>query len=202
MGAAQASAGSIAAQGWAGTWRRSVLAIALIALCSCQTAPSDPGDAPLWSVTAGSRLVLRQPLTIPAHGLATWLQGGRVLAQAEVDQYYPNCKFELRDLNDSPRIVEPDTFAITRIKTGYDFVANAPLVVAGPILYGSQSDTRVYYVELFLRSEKQPQVMRLDCRKWDSPPGDDYLTLNEVRGALGEVMTLRLADSGAGAGGR
>ncbi len=44
---------------------------------------------PYHVLPSGSRLILKQELTIPAHSAGVWLQGGRVMSSKDINQYHP-----------------------------------------------------------------------------------------------------------------
>ena len=47
---------------------------------------------------------------------------------------------------------------------------------------------------MYLESQLQPDVFRMDCKRWDWPPTGEFLSINEMREALGDYFTLTLAD--------
>ncbi|HEB95000.1 MAG TPA: hypothetical protein ENI96_01050 [Sedimenticola thiotaurini] len=189
-------------------WRWIVLPVMLLAGCSApllqETAPPQ--------FNAGSWLVLQQPVEVPADRSRVFFQGGRVLPDARFDQYRPSCDLEIRDLASEPRRIEPDRFVITRIEYGEEAVALLRELAAtrlagvgigiggggvgvgvGTFWWGrGQSIFR--YVRLWLRSERQPGVMRLTCRgAWEdyfraSPPN-----AVEIRIALGDYLRFEAA---------
>lgn len=143
------------------------------------------------SIPVGSSLVLNQPLTIAAYGLAANIQGGKVVPDKVRDQYHPWCRLELRQTSETPRTLEPGRFAIVRVKQGYDYVLRERAQLAALRSAGLMSVYN-YYVELFLESEAQPQVYRMTCQNWETGPDDQYLTIGEIRVTLGELFTLEL----------
>jgi len=49
-----------------------------------------------------------------------------------------------------------------------------------------------YTTSMMLASSRQPDVLRLSCKHWESITDDNFLSISEMRGALGEIFTLRL----------
>jgi hypothetical protein len=43
-----------------------------------------------------------------------------------------------------------------------------------------------------LRSEKQPNIFRLSCARWDDPGRGDHLSIAEIRRTLDGVFTLHV----------
>lgn len=152
-----------------------VFGVALF-LGACQATGGRTAD---WTVPPGSRLVLNKALTIPAHTGYITLQGGRMVANQAIDSYYPNCDFQLRTKSGKPQTLKPGSFTITRVSMG-----DNP---------ASGRDIRNYYTEMRLHSEAQPQVYYLKCQQWSNYlESFDYVTVAEIRTALGEYFTLEL----------
>jgi len=59
------------------------------------------------------------------------------------------------------------------------------LVTDGPLITGLVS----YY---YLKSADEPNVRTLECIQWDSLYENNYLSISEIRQALGDVFTLQL----------
>jgi hypothetical protein len=47
---------------------------------------------------------------------------------------------------------------------------------------------------MYLESKIQPDVFRMNCKRWDWPAIGEFLSINEMRQALGDYFTLTLAD--------
>lgn len=174
---------------------RSVFWSALVFLAACQSLPATNPASPYYQIPAGSQLVLHQAVTIPAHTAHVFIQGGQLLAPRRlnpVNQYYPNCKLEVRQPADRAQTIAPDTFIVTRVSQNW---YDAGLVFP---LYASVGDDdgpsmQNYITTLFLHSERQPQVWRLDCQHWQYPAEAEFLTLAQIRQTLGNVMSVELA---------
>ena len=160
--------------------RRLALVVTVIALSACQGAAEYAQALSESSVPVGSRLILNQPLSIPAYTAHVRLQSGEVRSAGAIKQYYPNCSFRLRTRTDAPQTVEPDEFVISKVVYGND-------VVAG-------NNIQRYYTEMHLRSEKQLDVFMLACQQWNWPPDSSYVTVDQIRVVLGEIFILELAE--------
>lgn len=178
--------------------------LALALLAACQTGRYDGDESsPHYLVPAGSRVVLHRDLTIPANQVGVYLQGGRLVPFADVNQYHPHCKFEVRTLTDNPRTVRADAFTVTRATQEQLKSVRAPLQVAGVgigLAMGGDADggpsPEVYATRLTLASERQPDVLRLTCGHWEVPtPTTVHLTISQIRKTLGDIMSLRIPES-------
>jgi hypothetical protein len=164
----------------------------------CQVPPTREGS-PYYTAPPGSLLVLNRPLTIPARKGEIYIQGGRVhestgyVSFRGVDQYYPNCRLELRSRNPLPVIIEPEELVITRVDRDDRFVSRRVMVAAAdasPLMAGT--DPMVMSTVFYLYSARQPGLWRLTCAHWEAAYEAEHLTLVQIRRTLGEVFTLKL----------
>jgi len=164
-------------------------------LAACQVVPQKYDEnSPFTKVPNNSRLTLNQALTIAPYGLKAYVQNGQI--SYGPNQYYPFCKFEVREVKEISQIVEPDQFEITKVRQASGLMAglNRHALIAGrsfdsgdgkpsPILYATQ---------LFLNSPRQPQVYKLSCGHLQDPGLEArHLSINQIREALGGVFTLQ-----------
>lgn len=174
-------------------------------LAGCQTSgPVGPGS-PYYKVPVGSTVTLHQRLSVPAHTAGIYIQGGRVIAGRElnpVNQYYVYCRLEVNDVRDTSQTIEPDTFTVHRVGSRRDDVAlHYPMYASRGMLgigMGGGADDagpgmQNWSVDLYLHSERQPQVRRLACQHWVYNYEAEFPTVDEIRKTLGKVMTLKLA---------
>lgn len=159
--------------------------------------------------TGGARLELNQTLRFPGRSARAYVQFGEVLRRNDVNEWEPYCSFGLnRERDGAPlvREVEPTTFTVTDSRSGVD-VSLAPDGAAGPGTVGLIRDRgimvagefgggrggtpalHIYYTTWSLYSEQQPQVDDLTCAFRGSPL-DRNLTVQEIRGALGDIARL------------
>lgn len=141
------------------------------------------------------RLVLNQALTIPPNAATVRLQYGRVVASNAVQEHDPFCVFELDTVAPGEQSVRPGRFAITRAGRSIETIAG--LVTLRPVRVGLGDDSggisHLYYKTTFrLHDEAQP-VRALTCMSNQYMPGIPimrHLTPEEIRGALGGIITL------------
>jgi hypothetical protein len=163
-------------------------------LAGCASSPN------MTAATDSARLLLLNALTIPPESATLRLQYGHPVARNAVQEYDPFCVFEINTVSDSPQIVHPDTFQITRIGYRVDTIADAAAALPWPVTLrvafaDDDRPSHIYYKTLFwLRSEAQPGVRLLTCMHNQNLPGVypfmRHLTLAEIRAALGARFRL------------
>jgi hypothetical protein len=155
---------------------RSAVSLAVMALllagCGVLQAQKNDINSEFYKVPAGSKLILNRPLDIPAGRAHVVIQPGR--SGAGTNQYAVNCQLEVRTLG--PGSVQPDTFDISWAENTREWV--------------SQPNIMRFYRVLHLKSAVQPDVLQLMCQDWDGPLLGKYVSIPEMRAALGDVITL------------
>ncbi|HFD79666.1 MAG TPA: hypothetical protein ENK05_04635 [Gammaproteobacteria bacterium] len=149
------------------------LALAVL-LAGCQTAATRNPDSPFYMIPSGSKLVLNREIRIPEKQAHVKLQHGRIVGG--VDEYTVNCRFTVKDLG--PSTVKPDTFNITRAEAQLEWEMYPSIMR--------------YYRKIYLRSDKQPDVLNLMCQRWDLPYGAVNVSVPDMREAVGEYFTFEL----------
>ncbi|MDR9435601.1 MAG: hypothetical protein RI563_01895 [Thiohalophilus sp.] len=169
-------------------------------LGACQAPPFSP-DSPLTAVPVQSTLILHEPLTLPSRTVSLWFQNGKQQPEANLDRYYPHCKFETLRMQDAPKTVEPDSFMIHKVVRWDDYAMQPVRLAASRLISGlmaGDSDGGPSHVntttEMFLRSARQPDVYRLICSQWEDAAEANHVTINQMRRVLGETFTLKLPE--------
>lgn len=165
-------------------------------IAACTTGPVDRETSPDYHIPAGTTLVLHDPLTIPANLAAVFIQDGQVKLYRNIDKYYPHCKFEVYTIKPEDRTIRPDTFVIQR-STMEESVQNRQsrfqYASLASLYFGGDGPVFIEMNRLmYLQSELQPDVFRLTCKIWATAPNYNQLTLNQVRHALGDLISLHL----------
>ena len=193
---------------------RFAVILLVVLLAACQSVAPDP-SSPFYLPPVGSRLILNQGFVLPPRELKIFVQDGRLVYAA--NEYDPFCKFELYDLKDTPQEVEPDEFHIYRVsrQTGVfaalDRIDKRRLLASTGVVGGyggigigigggigsgafdGKPSPVVYGIRLDLRSPRQPNVFRMTCGHLQDPDmGARFLSIDEIRQALGNAFTLRL----------
>ena len=160
---------------------------------ACAVGPQDPEHSPYYKIPVASSLVLHRDLSIPANQAAVFIQNGEVKNFKDIDKYYPYCKFEVRTIMQNNQTIKADTFIIHRSTTDETIVQKPQSVFRRVSMDdggGGPSFIEMFRI-MYLRSEQQPDVLRLSCGHRAISPNYDHLTVSEVRQALGKLMTLK-----------
>lgn len=166
--------------------------IALFVLLFCQFAVAGDETSPFFKVPVGSTLTLNQPLTIQPHHASVRMQYGRIMPYSQIDKFYANCDFEVRTIAKQPTIINPDTFLITKVVNEEDVAAGDWTVYA---FFGSgdAGPSHVDYMTvMYLESVKQPDVLRITCTHWEDPVEAEFLSIQQMRKAMGKILTLNI----------
>jgi len=176
--------------------------VALLPLCllltACQTTGPLDENSPSHLLPSGSRLVLKQELTIPAHSVSILLQGGHEVSNRDLERYQPHCRLEIQDMREIAQVVTADEFVVRRAFRDTKSSARTGLMKTA-LRYAAEGPTYfVFRTVLDLHSERQPQVRSLTCQQWGNPGTGRHLSIREIRQALGEIFTLYLPDATPG----
>jgi hypothetical protein len=163
-------------------------------LAGCQSLYPYDETRHYFSVPSGSNLILNRPLRTAPGELAIYLQDG-VPYTAAPNRMQPYCKFELRHKREQAQRIEPDRFVIERAtrhwSTGLE--PDWRLRPAIRLLLDDGGPTFLVFSSFFfLRSDQQPEVLRMTCEYWGDPATGRFLSIEQIRQTLGEVFTLEL----------
>ncbi len=173
----------------------------LLFVAACQTDYNGNEASPYYQVPAGSRVILNQSLTVRPDQTGVLLQEGKVVPPGQLRTYDPHCKLELRTLAARERAIAPDEFVVTRAARGQEHSVDTgarryAALAVGRLMSVTDDNTpsiRAFVDRMYLGSDKQPDVFRLSCGRWGYPGYDTYLSINDMRRALGNIVALRLA---------
>ena len=167
---------------------------ALLSACDNSLAVRDE-NSQFFSVPLGSTFTLNREITIQPDQTSVYLQNGSIVLVRDVDFYRPHCKFELFTISEQARVVDPDTFVVTRIVDQREDVSTEWPRYAALGMSGVDGPVHLTYsTTMYLESRIQPDVFRMNCKQWDWPATGEFLSINEMRQALGDYFTLMLAD--------
>jgi len=160
--------------------------------CAYQ-APKDINSS-FYSPPVGSTLTLHRPVTIPANDTQVHIQNGQLINSfRELDAYYPNCNFEIRERAEVERTVQPDSFIISRVvRDTENVMLHTPVLIASASGNGAPGVDYITIMDLY--SPRQPSVMRMSCQHWEDPSDSYHLSIKQIRKTLGDLFTLTLAD--------
>ena len=173
------------------------LVIALLAT-SCSMLPPQVPTTIKERLAVGSTLKLNQSLQIPEDRLYIYIQNGRVMPIKNfntVDVYSPYCMLYLKEETRQPHTVMPDKFTITKIIEweGYYSLRNR-YQISRLVKVATERDAGIdiimYATILSLHSDKQPDIKQMVCGHWDEQSIVEPLTLEQLKTALGSLMTI------------
>lgn len=150
-------------------------------------------DSQFYSVNKGSALTLNEPVTIKANTGRTFFQNGKVVKEKDLNIYYPHCSLTVNTIVDHNRDIKPTTFTIYKVNDEEEHARLHVLYVSrgvlgnndGPSIIGQAS----YY---YLKSLDEPDVRTLECVQWGDPYDVRYVSVNDIRSAIGSIFTLVL----------
>ncbi len=180
------------------------LMIGLGMLTACTTPPITDPNASNYVPTAGSKVTVKQRIEVPGGQTRIFLQRGKLITRlSRVDQYWPNCNFEINTLQETPRYIEPGIYTVTRTTRQErevafkksEYIQLASLGSGSALARGDGTALKFEVVTMRLASEQTPDIRELACRGvftqpvWVSPP-----TLAEIRDALGEYASISVPE--------
>jgi len=173
------------------------IGLLVVSISGCAYQPPKDVNSTFYAPPTGSTLRLQSPISIAPNEGKVLIQDGKIVTSYwGVDAYYPNCTFELRNNAEVERIVEPDNFIITRVsRDTEDVMLHLPAIVADSGSGGGGPPNTESITIMDLKSEKQPEVMRMSCQQWDNPNEATHLSIEQIRKTLDPLFTLDLPDS-------
>jgi len=174
-----------------------IIGIGLVLLLGgCAGLESPDPASPYYAYTTGWTAQLNRPLTIDPASATVRLQFGRVVPRNGVQEYAPFCVVELNTVSDEAQTLQPGRFEVWRVTRSVSTIAAAasPFVKVGLMVDHSEPSFLYFKTEFRLRDATQPKLRSMTCM-WDQmAPGNRpwmrHLTLDEIRQALGDWMTL------------
>lgn len=156
-------------------------------------------DSPFYRLPLGSEIAVLKPIPLRARKARAFLQFGEVVKLGNLDQYYPSCNFEVRQLGEETGFIQPGGMRITGFSEGYDqLVLSDPPQTTRPQValkfFDSHSMSVNRYVHYTVAAPEQPNLLRFSCRGGEAdlpealPP-----TLSEIRQAVGDWVEIRPA---------
>jgi len=177
--------------------KRTLILVTPFLLAACaQSAVRDPAS-PYYRVPVGSQITLNQPLEVRPGHTRVFVQHGAVTGFSDLDQYWPSCSFEVRELKQAPQQIVSDNFSVVKVQWGETQIVGQPhLQMAGLSLVsfvgfdGGEPLVARYY-DIWLSSDRQPNVMRMRCfgSMADLSEADLPLFI-EIEAALGPIATI------------
>jgi len=176
-------------------------------LVSCQTTTVQSGNVAVQYsnspaiINPGYKLQLNKAIVIPGESASLHIQDGEPRTQPlnPVENYRPYCIIEVRDRMAATQTIHPDVFKVTRVVRNEEIVSLIPRLASVDMIaantgfhMGSGGHTAVVYAtEMYLESSTQPNVTKLVCQQWDDATVGTHLNLNDIKLALGDLITVQ-----------
>jgi hypothetical protein len=171
-------------------------------LAGCQTSAftyENPNDDPHRVPPKGSVVILNQPLQFRVGSSRSYVQYG-VAQTGGVNSRNPYCMFYLYEPPEAlkqERTIQPDQFTVIKSFQATSFASVKPIVQAAVILpsrdFADGPSAQTLTTTLRLKSELQPQVRELRCSVFGEANLYDFVSINQIIEALGDVATLQLS---------
>jgi hypothetical protein len=156
-------------------WIPTVLVVAAITGCGNPMAVKDDVNSQFFYIRPGSKLVLHKDVNIGSGSSHASFQHGKVVAG--LDNYVVGCELDVRNLG--PDTVSAGTFTISRAESMQEWI--------------SYPNIMRFYRVMYLKSDTQPDVLRLTCQDWDGPLLGTDISVPEMREALGVNFSFEFA---------
>jgi hypothetical protein len=157
--------------------KRALLLIGVLGLVACQ--PHRARNEGPQNVRNGSVLALKQNISIPTGTSFVYFQDQQMLKPESLRANYPYCRFGLDDPANTVREIQPNVFVVTSVD--YDERSAGSL---GEVV----SATRMN-----LQTELGAKGYHMTCMLPAAAGYARFITVPEVRGAVGEFFTLQPA---------
>jgi len=188
-----------------------------LAVAGCSTSGPGPfGPRYQTEIPTGSTLVLNQTLELAPGEARVFMQNGQVAREGLIrglDRFQPRCSFGLERERGERLIstIEPDRFTTGEARTrtyvrawpegGVQVAASTGVKLAVNSPGGPDPGYFTYEVEIPISSPRQPQVDDFRCTVDRPNDWRGKLGLQAIRKAARDLVTVELADSGAGTDG-
>jgi hypothetical protein len=169
----------------------------VLLLGGCAGLESADPASPYYAYSTGWTVQLNRPLTIPADAATVRLQYGHIVPRNGVQEHDPFCVVELDTVAAEPQTLQPGRFEVWRVTRSINPITVAvksPLIKARFVDNESEPSFLYFITEFRLRDPDQPNLRGMRCAWNQVAPGNRplmrHLTLDEIRGAAGDWMTL------------
>jgi len=166
-------------------------------LLGCQSLGTGSNAPSKFRIPVGSSITLNEPLKFQIGYSRSFIQFGKPIRPSELRKRYPYCQFyryEHPDELQAVRSLQPDTFRVTRSYRAMDYLQSGS--GQNPFATDNSSsgppDDNVLGNIMKIQSVQQPEIVELKCAVLTEPALSNYLTVTEIREALGETVTISM----------
>jgi hypothetical protein len=167
-----------------------------ITLSACSAGPY-PVTSHYYRIPSGSKLILKQALTIPPNAARVYIQYGKVVTPNEKDNWHAHCWFLSWNVFEHAQVIKPDTFIITHSQQLEDIVMRHTKLQYA--LLGNRGGNSgvptalIYTTEMRIHSDSQSAIRRFACSHWENPNYATHLTVKQMQQALGQIVKIELS---------
>ena len=177
--------------------------VLMVSISACAVEHIKDESSVYYAVPVGSMLTLHQSVTIEGDRVAVYVQDGELKPYNKIYKGRPHCKFEVYKISEQPRTVLPDVFEITRVVDELEVTSMQrseqlalldEMTVGNPLMVSMLMFTEVvsYATTMALSSDKQKDVYRLTCQYWGDEVAGKYLSIADMRQAMGDIFSLEI----------
>jgi len=178
---------------------KALVLVGILMMGGCTAFDSPNPDSPYYAYPPGWVVRLNRPLQIDPGAATVRLQYGRIVPRNSVQEQDPFCIVEVNTLSAETQTLQPGRFEVVRVTHNVSSitVAASPYINPGyrKVGFGGDSPSFLYFITTFrLQDANQPNIRSMTCAWNQMAPGNRslmrYLTLDEIRSALGDWITL------------
>lgn len=175
--------------------RLPIAAIVMLAvgLAGCAASATRNENSPNFSIPKGSRIVLHQEVEILPHSARAYVQHGRLQSLRDIDRFRAHCKFEMKRALPTAQKILPDTFVVLKTRDATDRGTHSGAIMPVALRLASGLSFELFTTTIYLDSPTQKTVASITCQHLEDPVRARYVSIQEMRQALGSVATLELA---------
>jgi hypothetical protein len=166
----------------------------LVAACASDSNYSRYSD--LIPVFPTSIVHINQLMEIPNSKARVYIQNGKAIPKRELDRFAVYCSVLMNILHEpgEPALqVNPGQFDVTEVRQFNDRFNDSRILVASTMWDMRSMPSNTFFTfEMRLKSTQQGEVRSLICVKESSLRGRHYPSLEEIRLALGDAVTIDL----------
>ena len=164
--------------------RTYIVLIALVVTGGCATTSGSRTLLP----PAGTQIEVTQELSIGG-GARLFMQRGEVRSRRDISVMDPHCQFisnRPRSEFSEPLVIRPGIFTVENSYRRRDYTW------AAEIEFARIGSNRNLSTIMELSSDAQEDIDRLTCLRWGTGGADGFLTIDEMRTAMGGLVKINI----------
>lgn len=178
---------------------RIVLFLGVLLLSACQHTASvrERAGVDTFLGLTGASVRLLEPLNVAPGRARVFVQSGRIHRRYSVNEYLPQCNFEIDSVAHQGLTIRPGVFRITgvqRVMEQVVYLRERTVASRSIAMFDDPGSSQVFFgYHFWLDAPGQPGLMRMTCHgAYADRPEAQPPTLVEIREALGRVAKIDL----------